>query len=392
MCAFIGWFTNLVAIKMMFRPYERIQIIGPIGWQGILAREAERFARDIADIVVEEFLTPRDLVRQIDPAVIRETLNPLLLEAIDTGLAKFVDELPAVVRQGGLVSASVISVIRKQILDEIDRLAPEIRDLVIERINPLIDLRSEIIKNLTGGNLERLENLIMTVSAKEFRWITYQGAIFGALIACIQIGLFSAGFRSAWITPVVGVIVGLTTHWLAIVMLFSPRHPVNLGLFTLQGVFAGRQKEIALSMAQVMSQEMKFGEMFDLMFERGFGGELRTFATARLEQFLNVRLQTHLTVLAAVDVEVSPEKIADDMIMQVADRLPAALAEVKRVAESQTDVMSLVQSSLEDMDKLRFEQVLRGLYKQDEIILIAYGGLLGGMIGLVQMGVAELFR
>jgi hypothetical protein len=141
-----------------------------------------------------------------------------------------------------------------------------------------------------------------------------------------------------------------------------------------------------------MSQEMKFGEMFDLMFERGFGAELRAFATARLERFLNLRLQTHLTVLAAADVVVSPEAMADDMIAQVADRLPQALAEVKRVAESQTDVMALVQSSLEDMDKLRFEQILRGLYKEDEIILIGYGGLLGGILGLAQMGLTALLR
>jgi hypothetical protein len=30
------------------------------------------------------------------------------------------------------------------------------------------------------------------------------------------------------------------------------------------------------------------------------------------------------------------------------------------------------------------------MYKKDEIILIGYGGLLGGILGLAQMGVAAL--
>jgi uncharacterized membrane protein YheB (UPF0754 family) len=219
MCAFIGWITNVVAIKMLFRPYERITLIGPIGWQGILAREAHRFARDVADMVVEEFLTPRDLAKQIDPAAVRAALDPLLLEAVDAGLARFVDDLPATVKQSGLLSRGVLSVIRKQILDEMDRLGPEVRDFVCERIDPLVDLHGEIIKNLTGGNLARLENLIMTVSAKEFRWIEYYGAIFGAAIALVQIGLVALGLTSPWLIPTIGVIVGLTTNWLAIVML-----------------------------------------------------------------------------------------------------------------------------------------------------------------------------
>ncbi len=37
--------------------------------------------------------------------------------------------------------------------------------------------------------------------------------------------------------PFAGLFIGWLTNYLAIKMLFHPKKPVNLGLFTLQGVF-----------------------------------------------------------------------------------------------------------------------------------------------------------
>jgi uncharacterized membrane protein YheB (UPF0754 family) len=228
---------------------------------------------------------------------------------------------------------------------------------------------------------------MLTVVGKEFRWIEYYGGIFGAAFGLIQVGLLSLGITTLWLNPVIGAVVGLTTNWIAIVMLFAPRHPLDLGVVTLQGVFPGRQQEIAVTLARVVDREMmKFGELLDLMLARGFGEELRALISERLNSFIKERLQMLLTILAAADVEVSVERITDDILELTAAELPGMLAEIKALAESQIDVIALVQSSLADMDKMRFEDLLRGLVKQDEPLLIAYGGLLGGIIGFVQMG------
>jgi uncharacterized membrane protein YheB (UPF0754 family) len=43
--AIVGWFTNVVALKMMFYP---IEFVGPkpplLGWQGIIPRKAAKMA------------------------------------------------------------------------------------------------------------------------------------------------------------------------------------------------------------------------------------------------------------------------------------------------------------------------------------------------------------
>jgi len=388
-CAFVGWFTNVIGVKMIFRPYERVRIIGPIGWQGILARHAGRFAQGIADIIVQEFFTLRQLVKQVNPVAVAARVRPYLIAAIDAGVERFVRDLPPVIQRSGMVGGGVLGVVKEQLAEEIDRLTPDVHDLIVRRCEALVDLRALIVENLTGGSLFRLESLIMEANAREFRWIGYNGALCGATFALLQLGLTYAGFSVLWILPAVGAVVGLVTHWLAIVMLFAPRRPVKVGPLALQGIFPRRQREIALAWAGAVKREMDVGLIIDRMLARGFGLELRQFVVERLSEFIETRLQVHMSVVAAADVEVKPEDMVDAALDHLVAEGPAVIAAVKSAIEDQIDVLALVQVGLEDMDKRRFEQVLRGLVKQDEKYLVAYGGLLGGVIGMLQVGLVR---
>ena len=53
--AFIGWVTNIVAIKLIFRPYKAINILGLFTLQGVLPKENE-LAIAIGQTVEQELL------------------------------------------------------------------------------------------------------------------------------------------------------------------------------------------------------------------------------------------------------------------------------------------------------------------------------------------------
>lgn len=61
--AIIGYFTNDVAIKMLFRPYRPIYIGGqPLPFTpGLIPRNQERLAKRVADTVMRSLLTPEEL-------------------------------------------------------------------------------------------------------------------------------------------------------------------------------------------------------------------------------------------------------------------------------------------------------------------------------------------
>lgn len=52
-------------------------------------------------------------------------------------------------------------------------------------------------------------------------------------------------YDKSWVLPVAGFVVGYFTNWVALKLIFEPAAPVNLGCYTLQGLFLKRQQEAA---------------------------------------------------------------------------------------------------------------------------------------------------
>ena len=52
-------------------------------------------------------------------------------------------------------------------------------------------------------------------------------------------------YDATWVLPVAGFAVGYFTNWVALKLIFEPAAPVNLGCYTLQGLFLKRQHEAA---------------------------------------------------------------------------------------------------------------------------------------------------
>lgn len=88
--AIIGYFTNWLAIKMLFRPYTTIKVAGlrvPFT-PGILPRERERLAQSLGETVAQELLTPQVIKMRIQSPEIRTTAE----SAVRIALSGFLDQ------------------------------------------------------------------------------------------------------------------------------------------------------------------------------------------------------------------------------------------------------------------------------------------------------------
>ena len=62
--AFIGWFTNWIAIKMLFHPREPKKILG-LTFHGIFPKRQRQFAEKLGKLVSEELLSFGDIEEKI---------------------------------------------------------------------------------------------------------------------------------------------------------------------------------------------------------------------------------------------------------------------------------------------------------------------------------------
>ena len=63
--AIIGWLTNYVAIKMLFRPHVPIKVMG---WtiQGLIPRRRKEISKGIARVIETQLLSAKDITSTLD--------------------------------------------------------------------------------------------------------------------------------------------------------------------------------------------------------------------------------------------------------------------------------------------------------------------------------------
>ena len=82
--AAIGYYTKVVAIKMMFKPLNFVGWRPFLGWQGIVPRKAATMASIACDLMMERLLKPEDVFDKLDPQrVVKEIREPLIRSVED---------------------------------------------------------------------------------------------------------------------------------------------------------------------------------------------------------------------------------------------------------------------------------------------------------------------
>lgn len=185
--ALIGWGTNLLAIRMLFRPRRPVRLLFGLTLQGVIPRRQAEMARRLAE-VVEEKLVPADLlVDQFDTPAFRDHLGATLvrhaLDRIDELLPHF---LPGRWRE--LLAEQVRTAVRR----EVEQVLTEVLDDVKGWLRREVDLRRLVEERVQGFDLEQLEAVITGVARNELRYVELMGGVLGALIGLGQALLLSA--------------------------------------------------------------------------------------------------------------------------------------------------------------------------------------------------------
>lgn len=380
--ALIGWVTNWAAVKMIFHPTKFVGI-GPIGWQAIIARQGDKFAQGVADMVTENIATAEELAGRLEPAEMQDLFESTIGDQTEEIVAEVADEL----KPGAWdeLAEPVRTMIVTQVKTETNKLVHEVFDDITSKASQFFDLNRLVFRQLSGPNIQRLIRLTREIGHAEFKFIEYYGAVFGFVIGLAQIGVWSA-MNIWWMMPIVGVVVGLITNYLAIQMIFRPHEPTKyLGIVKYQGLFPKRQKEIAADYGRVAAAEILTPKVILAMVSEGeAGAKVADYITRFVSEKLDEQWQK---VKPMIPIEVTPEKI-ERVKAIIAARMTEAAPQVRPHFEEyladKLAVREMVSEKLGELPKPEFERVLRGIFEEDELTLVLVGGLLGGGVGVLQ--------
>ncbi len=182
--AFIGWFTNWIAIKMLFHPREPKKIL----WftiHGIFPKRQQQFAEKLGKLVSEELLSFKDIEEKITHPDNIGKVMPQIESHIDTFLReKLPQQMPVI---SMFIGDKTINELKSVFLTELETLFPIIMKNYMYNIENQLDLEKIVIEKVSGFSSDKLEMILQSIMSKEFRFVEIIGGVLGFIIGLLQI-------------------------------------------------------------------------------------------------------------------------------------------------------------------------------------------------------------
>ncbi len=371
---FIGWFTNWLAVKAMLYPVEPA-----FGWQGVVPANAEDLSRNFSELIHEKLLDVEALFSEIslddDEEIKRvvEEVSSEILHEFSTNLAP-----DAWSRAREKLRGYVGDLIRRNVRT----VTGEILDRMAREAGDFVDIDA-IVRQAMRDDRALLGRVMVEVAGPEFTFIERSGLWFGFLFGLVQMGVWIV-YPAGWVLPAAGFAVGYVTNWLAMHLIFEPREPRRLGPWTIQGVFIKRQLEVATKFADVMADDVLTG---DHLVRHLAEGPSRPKVMALLEEQVEHSMKVYERD-AMVGMLVTKDKLEEGKA-QLLDRVRNAdIAEsgaVRSFADQAGRIRAQLEANLRALDPGEFSGVLRPVFQKDEWKLIVAGGVIGTIIGALQV-------
>ncbi len=378
--AFVGWWTNAVAVKMMFKPSEFVGIKPYLGWQGIVPASAMKLAKRSTDLILGQLINIRDLFASFNAKKMAKELGPALDQLTDELLRDITEKHAK--EAWAKMAPQAQQMIRTMLRAEIENTAAAILEDLHADVERIIDLR-RVVMSTVGNNRQLISDMFLNVGREEFKFVRMSGLYFGLPFGVLQM-LQWVAVPVWWTLPVAGFAVGYATNWLAVKLIFEPKAPVKIGPITVQGLFHKRQHEVAELYSQDIAEKVMNPENIVRTITSGMQGELlfdivRRHLTALLDKY---EKNPMASMLFPADKR---EALRSELFARMEAELPKEGGFLYQFADKAMDIKQELFSRMKQLDSTSFEGVLRPAFQQDEWKLIIVGAVLGFAAGFVQL-------
>lgn len=182
--AFIGWFTNWIAIKMLFHPRQPKRILG-FTLHGIFPKRQQQFAEKLGRLVSSELLSFSDIESKITSKENLDKIMPHVETHIDSFIRnKLSDTFPLI---SMFIGDKTINQLKDGFMKELQQIFPELMQKYMGNLKKDLDLEQIVIQKVQGFSSDKLEAVLNDIMKKEFFFVEIIGGVLGFVIGVLQV-------------------------------------------------------------------------------------------------------------------------------------------------------------------------------------------------------------
>lgn len=177
----IGWLTNYVAIKLLFRPHVPFKVLG-FQVQGVIPKRRKEIARSMAKTIEKELLSSGDFAKALSGLEWEKEIENTVEEAVEHRFSSKYLKLPIVGLVSDNLKGQVKLILTKEIISHLDRK----KDSLAAKVKDSIDVQELLVNRIDKLDLKRFERLLTDFIARELKHLEYLGGIMGFIIGVFQ--------------------------------------------------------------------------------------------------------------------------------------------------------------------------------------------------------------
>jgi uncharacterized membrane protein YheB (UPF0754 family) len=182
---FTGWFTDWLALKMIFNPKQPTRYLGLVTWQGLFLKRRKEVAAEYGRLIAREVVTARNVFE----AVLRGPLSDRLFHMVTKQVQRMVDEQAGLARPFVVfaVGSGKYQAMKKMVAEELMKRLPDTIQHVESYATDAMDLENTLVGKMQELSPEEFESLLRPAFQQD-EWILITvGAVLGFLVGEMQV-------------------------------------------------------------------------------------------------------------------------------------------------------------------------------------------------------------
>ncbi len=183
--AFIGYITNYIAVRMIFRPHKPARFMG-LTFHGLVPKRQKEIAASLGAMIERDLFSHHDIHEALQSAETTEEASKFLAEQVDQFAQRMVSQNPMI---GAFIQGPLLEQIKGMLQAQMAERFPQFMERVVERVEHRLDVSAIVQAKIEAFDLKKLESIIHEISARELKAIEVLGGVLGFLVGLIQVAL-----------------------------------------------------------------------------------------------------------------------------------------------------------------------------------------------------------
>ncbi len=187
--------------------------------------------------------------------------------------------------------------------------------------------------------------------------------------------------------PIISALIGYVTNYIAVAMLFRPHRPRRFLGLTVQGLVPRRQKEIATSLGAMIERDLfSHADIQQALKSAETSEEAGAFIDEQVTAFIQ-KLSAENPMIGMFVQGPLLEQVKGMLRAQIAEKFPHFIERLVDKVEDKLDVSEIVRTKVEAFDLTKLEAIIHEVSARELKTIEVLGGVLGFIVGLVQVGI-----